>query len=256
MSLAADKKRWDELHAAYAKASEAAHEYDLQLARKYGSTYQPSWLKKGDRDKQDALRARADKIGDKIVELLVRVSPRGQAWLSGVPAHWIRSDLTWEDAIRPRDESLSVVPPTAWGSTTPIQEVPMSFKSAKAKNIRNWSDAKKAGDKYGSEQVNSTYFMDWVREQLAEASRMDPSTVLPLETKADAKVIAHNMLQQLEWDTKRDLAPREIASLIGVDVTEREDIKEFFEGFRNALDSAYWLPEELLEIKRDRKSVV
>jgi hypothetical protein len=93
--------------------------------------------------------------------------------------------------------------------------------------------------------------MDWVREQLAEASRMDPSTVLPLETKADAKVIAHNMLQQLEWDTKRDLAPREIASLIGVDVTEREDIKEFFEGFRNALDSAYWLPEELLEINRE-----
>jgi hypothetical protein len=89
-----DKKRWDDLHAAYAKAGEAANEYDRQLSRKYGSIYQSSWLKKGDRDKLDALRARADKIGDKIVELLVRVSPRGEAWLSGVPAHWIRSELT------------------------------------------------------------------------------------------------------------------------------------------------------------------
>jgi len=51
MSLATDKKRWDDLHAAYAKAGESANEYDRQLSRKYGSTYQPSWLKKGDRDK-------------------------------------------------------------------------------------------------------------------------------------------------------------------------------------------------------------
>lgn len=79
---------------------------------------------------------------------------------------------------------------------------------------------------------------------------MDPSTVLPLETKSDARVIARNMLQQLEEDTKRGLDPREIANLIGVDGTTRDDVKEFFKGFRGALDeSRDWLADELLEIK-------
>jgi hypothetical protein len=59
------------------------------------------------------------------------------------------------------------------------------------------------------------------------------------------------MLKQLEEDTKRGLDPREIASLIGVDSTTHDDVKEFFKGFRGALDeSRDWLADELLEIKR------
>jgi hypothetical protein len=239
-----DKKRWDDLHAAYAKAGEAANEYDRQLSRKYGSIYQSSWLKKGDRDKLDALRARADKIGDKIVELLVRVSPRGEAWLSGVPAHWIRSELTWEDAIRPKNEPLSVTPPSAWGGGAPIQETPMPQEH----------DAESAGAEYAQDQIENDYFMGWVREQMLEASRMDPSTVLPLETKSDARVIARNMLKQLEEDTKRGLDPREIASLIGVDSTTHDDVKEFFKGFSDTLRmNDAWLAGELLEINREMR---
>ena len=111
-------------------------------------------------------------------------------------------------------------------------------------------DAESAGAQYAQEQLEGDYFMDWVHSQIAEAERMDPSKVLPLETKDDAREIARNMLQQLYWDTSRDLEPREIARLIGVDDTTQEDVKEFFKGFRSATNSARdWLADELLEIK-------
>lgn len=114
------------------------------------------------------------------------------------------------------------------------------------------ADAELAGEQYANDQITgSDYFMDWVRSQLLEASRLDPSTVLPLETKSDAMVIARNMLRQLEEDTKRGLDPREIASLIGVESTTHEDVKDFFKGFRSALDeSRDWLADELLFQRR------
>jgi hypothetical protein len=321
MSLATDKKRWDELHAAQSAKYETRRAYELELGSKHGHHFEPQWLKKGERDKLEKLRAAEDKIGDKIVELLVRVSPRGQAWLSGVPAHWIRWDLTWEDAIRPKNEPLSVTPPSAWGGGAPIQETPMARRTVQAiskyqdyevdvldingrtytytirkvqttshavkkalkmhgptatwaGNVRGYQalqetpmtqehDAEAAGAEYAAEQLGApeghgqggTFFMDWVRSQLIEASRMDPSTVLPLETEADARVIARNMLKQLEWDTKRDLEPREIADLIGVDRTTHEDVKEFFKGFSETLRmNDAWLAGELLEINRELRS--
>jgi hypothetical protein len=111
-------------------------------------------------------------------------------------------------------------------------------------------DAEAAGAQYAQEQLESNYFMDWVREQLREASRMDPDKVLPLETQQDAMEIAKNMLQQLQWDTQRDLDGRQIARLIGVDSTSHEDVKEFFKGFRDTLSmNREWLAGELLEIK-------
>lgn len=111
-------------------------------------------------------------------------------------------------------------------------------------------DAEAAGAQYAQEQLQSDYFTDWVRDQILEASRMDPNDVLPLETQQDAMEIAKNMLQQLQWDTSRDLDGREIANLIGVDSTSQEDVKEFFKGFRETLHTnRAWLADELLEIK-------
>lgn len=116
MATAADKKRWDDLHAAYAKAKTATEEYERQLRAKYGYEHGwRSWIRKTERDKLERLEERSDKIGDKIVELLVRISPRGDRWLSGVPSWWIRERLTWEDAIRPVNEPLSVVVPGSYG---------------------------------------------------------------------------------------------------------------------------------------------
>lgn len=112
------------------------------------------------------------------------------------------------------------------------------------------TNAEAAGAKYATDQLASEYFADWVRDQMLEASQADPDTMLPLETKADAMVIAKNMLKQLEWDTKRELRGQELADLIGASSTSHTDIKEFFEGFRNTCDASRdWLADELLEIK-------
>jgi DNA-binding MarR family transcriptional regulator len=94
--------------------------------------------------------------------------------------------------------------------------------------------AKERGEQYAREQIDSDYFMDWVREQLLEASKADPSEMLPLETKADAMVIAKNMLNQLAQDTQR----------------AHHESKEFYEGFRKTCDNSRdWLADELLTIK-------
>jgi hypothetical protein len=105
---AADRRRWDDLHAAQATARAAYDALDTKLSLKYGLNYQRMWVAKGERDQLERLRVRENKVGDKIIELLVRISPRGHAWLSGAPSHWIRYELTWEDAVRPAGEPLSV----------------------------------------------------------------------------------------------------------------------------------------------------
>lgn len=96
---------------------------------------------------------------------------------------------------------------------------------------------KKRGERYAEDQIESDYFMQWVREQIAEAAQMDPSKVLPLETKRDAKKIARNMLQQLEWDVERDM----------------DENRDFFKGFTeytNRPEVVDWLADELLEMQR------
>jgi hypothetical protein len=100
--------------------------------------------------------------------------------------------------------------------------------------------AESAGFDYAMNQIQSDYFHDWVTDQLIEASKMDPEDVIPLETKADAQRIARNMLQQLEWDTKRDLGRQSI------DYPEA-----WFRGFHRATEkSRDWLADELLEINK------
>ena len=111
---AADKKRWDKLRADYLAATAARDELEIEMNSKYGRGHEPWWPRSA-RTKREKLRERQDKIGAKITDLLVRVSPRGETWLSGVPAYWIYEKLTWEDAIRPANEPLSVVVPGAYG---------------------------------------------------------------------------------------------------------------------------------------------
>lgn len=117
-SLAADKTRWDKLHAQYKTAYDAALDFRLGLERRYGasgsSSMWRSWITAGERNKLEKLEARRDKIGDKIFDLVTKVSPRD--WSTGAPAFWVRSELTWEDAIRPVGEPLSVVVPAPWGA--------------------------------------------------------------------------------------------------------------------------------------------
>lgn len=111
-------------------------------------------------------------------------------------------------------------------------------------NRRSTKSFRKLGAEHAQEQLDSDYFRNWVSDQLHEAKQMrrrDPSSVIPF----DAKVIAGRMLQQLVWDTKRDLRIRDV---VGRDTTEKED-QEFMEGFEATVESRAtldWLADEIL----------
>lgn len=115
---------------------------------------------------------------------------------------------------------------------------PLAYRTStrEAPMRQDGDDDEANGEAYARYQIESDNFRDWVYEQLVEASRMDPDQVLPLETKADAKVIAKNMLKQLEWDVGRD----------------SEEGPEFFEGFRRVVrspEAINQLADEILEMK-------
>lgn len=149
--------------------------------------------------------------------------------------------VRWKDPKTKRDRTSWIGHDEALKLSRKLEEVQMPRKTSK--------NAEAAGEQYAKIQIQSDYFGDWVRDQLAEAARMPPSDVLPLEDKHDAKIIAKNMLQQLEWDTKKGLGDREMKDLIGADVTPaRHDA--FYVGFKKACDAARdGLADELLTIK-------
>jgi hypothetical protein len=115
----------------------------------------------------------------------------------------------------------------------------VEFTMGEARKGRAPSEAER-GKIYAQDQVAGDHFMGWVRDQIAEAEEMrrrDPSSVFPLRTKADFRKLARNMLQQLEWDTKRELF----------------ESQEFYEGFSRELKSdstINWLADEIELISR------
>jgi hypothetical protein len=134
--------------------------------------------------------------------------------------------------------------------------MPRKKKSStpRKKKIDPIEAAEAAGAQYADEQVQSDHFRDWVGDQLVEAKEMqrrDPSSVFPIETAADRKKLARNMLQQLEWDTKRQLDTREILELTGgASEDERAVVSAFYKGFGEALRKPTmvdWLAEEVIE---------
>jgi hypothetical protein len=104
------------------------------------------------------------------------------------------------------------------------------------------------GRAYAREQLEGQYFDDWVYDQMVEAEQMrkrDPESVIPLETKSDYRRVARNMLQQLSFDTKRDLFFNES--------------KEFFDGFEAELQSPKvieWLTDRVTEIDSELRGSV
>lgn len=117
MSTAAEK-RFRALRERYEAAYRAARDEQVRQAVKYGSEREArSWASRGDKTKLEGLEKRRNKVGDAIVELVVKASPRGDTWRSGVPVFWLQSKLPWEDVVRPAHEPLSKLPPPAWGSS-------------------------------------------------------------------------------------------------------------------------------------------
>jgi len=129
------------------------------------------------------------------------------------------------------------------------------------------ADAATAGTNYANDQVGGDYFRDWVWDQLVEGEEMrqrDPDSVIPLETPSDAKKLARNMLQQLEWDTKRDMETHTILELSGAKgvfdsgsadwvrdhygITYEEVLDAFFSAFDEALErQRQWVTDMILE---------
>ncbi len=144
-----------------------------------------------------------------------------------------------------------------------IEKEPETAMEARKDDEQILNAAEKAGIRYANDQLGSDYFMDWVREQVAEAEQMrrnDPSSVMPTETKSQARKVARNMLQQLEWDTKRELNVLDYVS--AGDVRPEEVVKKFYEGFDWALrgDPAPgdqkvedWLADEILALSGEAR---
>jgi len=130
-------------------------------------------------------------------------------------------------------------------------------------------DASLAGIGYAKDQVDGSYFRDWVWEQMVEGEEMrkrDPDSVIPLETPSDAKKLARNMLQQLEWDTKRDMEQPTVLELSGTSDSGLErcgvDAKEVMDAFFSAFDETLkspsirqWLSDMILEMDEEVRGV-
>ena len=115
-STCASKKRFDALRNRYEVAYKKVQDVEIAQACKYGDIRTArSWASGGEKVQLEKVYRARDKIGRAIVELIVKVSPRGEKWLSGCPTHYLYRKLPWEDVVRPTHEHLSALPPPAWG---------------------------------------------------------------------------------------------------------------------------------------------
>lgn len=110
-----NKVKFDALRKRYLKAADALANLEIALSAKYGLSSRPDWYTGAERKKLTALRERIDKATDAFTGHLGRISPRD--WSYGVPVRWICETLSYEDAVRPTSEPLSVRPPLAYGAT-------------------------------------------------------------------------------------------------------------------------------------------
>lgn len=110
--------KFDSLRVRYLAAKVRYGKLDIAFAAKYGSGYQPSWLKAGEHKAKESASAAMSKASDAFYKHLASFSPRD--WSYGVPGHWVCESLTFEDAARPKGKPLSVVPPMSYGATRPM----------------------------------------------------------------------------------------------------------------------------------------
>lgn len=112
-----DKKRerFDALRAKYVAQKARLDEREGAFRARYGSTWERSWLTRGEETTLDRIEAARDKARRRFFDYIQSISPRD--WSYGVPYRWIAEDLPYEDAVRPLGEKLSVVPPLAYGAT-------------------------------------------------------------------------------------------------------------------------------------------
>ena len=116
------RERFEALRAAYVRQKERSDKVEEALRAKYHVGWDETLYShvptKTEQAKREAARAATDKASGKFMDHLDAISPRN--WRSGVPAHWVYEELSYEDAVRPRNEKLGVVSPLAYGHTVPM----------------------------------------------------------------------------------------------------------------------------------------
>ena len=116
--VAPSREKFDRLRAKYVAAYGKWMDQEVSLRARYGDGYQKGWVKAAEAKKLERLSESMTKASRAVVmDYLETISPRD--WSYGVPCHWLYEKLTWEDAIRPVGEKLSVVPPLSYGATHP-----------------------------------------------------------------------------------------------------------------------------------------
>ena len=111
------RAKFDQLRSKYLAAYAKLHDHDVALRVRYGGNYEKPWLKASDRNALEREHAAVSRAGDAFFKHLQSISPRD--WSYGVPIHWLYEKLSYEDAVRPEGQRLSVVPPLAYGATHP-----------------------------------------------------------------------------------------------------------------------------------------
>ena len=180
----------------------------------------------------------------------------------------------WEYAWRPGDlERYEAGTKPKTHEESPMSRKPKREPTPEEEGAQILESAEKAGADYAQEQLNGDHFRDWVWEQMVEAERMrqaDPDSVIPLESPSDAKKLARNMLQQLEWDTKRDMDAHVVLELSGANgvfgagsadwvrdkygITIEGVSDAFFSAFDEELGSPsvrQWLTDMVLEMNEE-----
>ena len=115
--VAEPRAKFDRLRARYVEAAARLDEADVEFAGRYGARYATTWLSRRDQQRLERLRAARRKAEEAIFAHVQAHSPRD--WGRGVPQAWVCASLTWDDAVRPLGEPLSVVPPMSYGATAP-----------------------------------------------------------------------------------------------------------------------------------------
>lgn len=112
-----NRAKFDRARAAALKAHEARTSFRATLEAKHGPQYLFACSSSEDK-RLDRLDAAYGRAYDRMFTLL-EASPRN--WSFNVPAHWVVTELSYDDAIRPIGEPLSVVPPVSYGNRHPIK---------------------------------------------------------------------------------------------------------------------------------------
>jgi hypothetical protein len=131
---ASDREKFEKLRAKYLDIQNQMEQIRRDAHAKYGPS-ELTYASKAMKNKDAALRARQSKVSDEMYAILALVSPRD--WRSGVPLHWVLGQLTWEDAVRPTSEKLSVTPPLAYGQTH-AKENPVKPTKALEAGVKAW----------------------------------------------------------------------------------------------------------------------